>query len=175
MYEIVHVVCYFTWIVEPVWYENRWGSLTFFSIIHQIVSWNGLSLSICAIQLYKLLVVKYSIWWLLSFDMVCSLITKVGANLVFNIQTLISGFAPGSVFKTENFLELWWTWQIVLPAWAPAKNGENIMLHTRMTTLYAPLIRDERINKFYVLLSGAVLYNDLDHLKLLNKSILIFL
>jgi hypothetical protein len=44
------------------------------------------------------------------------------------------------------------------------------MLHTRMPTLYAPLIRDERINKFYVLLSGAVLYNDLDHLKLLKQE-----
>jgi len=51
------------------------------------------------------------------------------------------------------------------------------MLHTRMLTLYAPLIRDGRINKLYmyVLLSGAVLYNNLDHLKLLNMSILIFL
>jgi len=46
------------------------------------------------------------------------------------------------------------------------------MLHTRMPTLYAPLIHDERINKFYqyVLLSGAVLYNDLDHLKLLKQE-----
>jgi len=36
------------------------------------------------------------------------------------------------------------------------------MLHTRMPTLHAPLIRDGRINKFYlyVLLFGAVLYND---------------
>jgi len=33
----------------------------------------------------------------------CSLITKVGANLVFNIQALIFGFAPSSVFKTEFF------------------------------------------------------------------------
>ena len=51
------------------------------------------------------------------------------------------------------------------------------MLHTKMPTLYAPLIRDGRINKFYlyVLLSEAVLYNDLDHLKLLNRSILISL
>jgi len=50
------------------------------------------------------------------------------------------------------------------------------MLHTRMPTLYAPLIRDGRINKFYwyVLLSGAVLYNDLDQLKLLNRSIFNF-
>lgn len=80
----------------------------------------------------------------------CSWITKVGANLVFNIQSLICGFAPGLVFKTENFLQLWWTWQIVLPAWAPAKNGDNIMLHTRMPTLYAPLIHDGRINKFYL-------------------------
>jgi len=49
------------------------------------------------------------------------------------------------------------------------------MLHIRMPTLYAPLIRDGRINKFYlyVLLSRAILYNDLDHLKLLNRSILI--
>ena len=36
------------------------------------------------------------------------------------------------------------------------------MLHTRMPTLYAPLIRDGRMEKFYwyVVLSGAVLYND---------------
>jgi len=51
------------------------------------------------------------------------------------------------------------------------------MLHSRMPTLYAPLIRDGRMNKFYlyVLLSRAVLYDDLHYLQLLNRSILISL